>query len=76
MSQRVECKNSNSVINTLELFPLELCPTQKQLSMTTRDDPKVLILAWYLWNQQCNMPENCTKYKYILCLYTTLTIFV
>ena len=27
----------------------------------TRDDPKVLILAWYLCNQQCNMPENCIK---------------
>ena len=27
----------------------------------TRDDPKVLILPWYLCNQKCNMPENCTK---------------
>ena len=42
----------------------------------TRDDPKALILASYLCNQQCNMPENCTKYKYILCLFTALTSFV
>ena len=48
----------------------------KQSVWLTRDDPKVLILAWYLCNQKCNMPENCTKYKYILCLYTVLTSFV
>ena len=34
MSRRAECKNSNSVFILFELFPLELCPSQKQLSMT------------------------------------------
>ena len=27
----------------------------------TRNDLKVLILAWYLCNQRYNMPENFTK---------------
>ena len=27
----------------------------------TRDDPNVMILAWYLWNQQCDMHEHSTN---------------
>ena len=34
MSRRAECKNSNSVKYSFELFSLELCLSQKQLSMT------------------------------------------
>ena len=34
MSRRAECKNINSVIYTFWVISLELCPSQKQLSMT------------------------------------------
>ena len=56
----------------------EILPWDRKSYLThaTRDDPKVLIVACYLCNQQCNMPENCTIYKYILCLFTALTIFM
>ena len=31
MRRRAECKNSNSVIILFELFPLELCQSQKTI---------------------------------------------
>ena len=34
---------------------------QTVISICMRDDLKVLIIACYLCNQQCNMSEKCTK---------------
>ena len=47
------------------------CKAKIRRNIHTRDGPKLLILVWYLCNQQCNMPKNCMK-KNTFFVYTPL----
>ena len=46
-----------------ELFPLELCPSQKQLSMTILY--QVMIVQWIT---TCTLTDIFTRYELIVCM--------